>query len=1249
MTRHTIPVTALFLSLASAAEAQSSAAAKVLLDQANYWSAQNRPQDAESALERLLQAEPDNADALALRAQLQAQRGDRAGAKASLTHLQAIRPDDPHIASVEQAIRAGSIDPNGLAEARRLAREGHNAEAVSRYQRLFQGAAPPATLATEYYETLSGTEGGWNAARDGLGRVIANSPHDVRAQLAYAQLLTYREQSRIEGMQRLALLTHTPEVATAAAKAWRQALEWLPIDTASVPIYEAWLAEHPDDGGINGRLKQAQNPPVTPADQAGVKRGAGFTALNAGRIQDAEANFQAVLAQSPQDPDALGGLGLVRLRQGNAGEARTLLSRAIAADPEHKARWEAALQGASVGEDFAAARAMIQRGQLDAAERQLRAIIASGGDVAGAQLMLADVLSRRDDLSGAETQYRAVLAHRPNNADALVSLAQVLNRQGRGGEAEAMMDRAQNAGDTKVVGRIRADGLRQQAAATSDPAAKEALLRAASAAEPGNPWIRLDLARALVASSKRTEARQVMAEATSGPAPGSDALRAGAMFAVEDSRPADAIALVGRLPAAARTPDMRALLAQASVDNEIRDAQGLGAVSPVAAREKLLTLAAQPDPDGSRGVAIARSFMQMNNPAAARQALATAQAATRTPTPAQRLAYAGVLLQAGDEHGAQVLIRALDGTSGLSTEQTAALNRLRAGTAIRESDRLNTEHRQADAYDVLAPALARDPSNPEINLAVGRLFAAADEPRKALAINQAVLARDPRNLDARKAALGSAIQVHDWTRAAALVHEGMADSPDDPRVWLMSAMLNRARGNLKQAYNDLARARDLRRQEIGADEPAASNQAGVRRFDPNSARTAPAMNGSENPFRSSVILASTVTDYGDLPVNSSDPMLQDIDREMGTMRQDLAPKFSLGPSFRTRTGSSGLDRLTETSLPAEVVVRPLGRGVLTASATPVFLSAGDVQADANSQASFGTGAFPGHKTPPSQHAEGVGIAAGYELGWLKTDVGTSPIGFQQQNVLGGVELSPGLSDNVRLRVKGERRAVTDSVLSYAGTKDPSTGTAWGGVTRTRGHAQLEFSVKDANFYVGGGYAVLNGQNVASNREYEFGAGGTYPIWRNATDDLKIGIDTVYFAYDKNLRFFTVGQGGYFSPQSYFAALFPLRYTSKHDELTWSLGASLGYQTYNEKASPVFPTNPGLQNSLVALAGSDPTTITSYPSKSASGPVGGLDGSVEYRVSDSFALGGRASYQHAGDWSETIGRVYARYIFDGGTW
>jgi hypothetical protein len=48
-------------------------------------------------------------------------------------------------------------------------------------------------------------------------------------------------------------------------------------------------------------------------------------------------------------------------------------------------------------------------------------------------------------------------------------------------------------------------------------------------------------------------------------------------------------------------------------------------------------------------------------------------------------------------------------------------------------------------------------------------------------------------------------------------------------------------------------------------------------------------------------------------------------------------------------------------------------------------------------------------------------------------------------------------------------------------------------------------------------------------------------------------------------------------------------------------------------------------------------------------VGGAQGSVQYHLNDVFVLGAQASYQHAGNWRETIGRLYGRYIFGGGTW
>lgn len=1222
---------------------------KVLLDQAEFWRSQHQPDKAIAALNRLLALDPNNVDALALSAQIEAERGNRPAAQAAITKLKAVRADDPRVREIEQTLRIGTMDQTALSEARRLSQEGKAAQAVQRYQQLLHGGPPPDVLAVEYYQTLAGTQGGWEEAKDGLAQFVARHPEDARGNLAYAEVLTYRDATRLDGVRRLAELAAKPATSAEAARAWRQALQWLPANQASVPELEAWLSKHPDDAAIASRLAEAQHPPRSASDEAAIARSNGFAALNAGRLNEAEALFQAALDRNGQDADALGGLGLVRLRQGRVADARELLTRAIAADPEHRARWESALAGSNVGAEYAQARHEIEHGQLEAAERMVRDIIAHGGDTNSAQLMLADIERRRGNLAAAEAHYRAALSKTPNQAEAVAGLADVLRRQGNESEADALLARAESSGNQQMVARLRADELRKRASATADATQKIALLRSAVADDPSNPWIRLDLARALSASGDKAAARQTMAEATNGSRPGVDALRAGAIFAEEDGRPTDAEALIERLPPSARTAEVRGLRARAQLDRDIRAALA----GPGNPRLALLTLAAKPDPDGTRGQAIARALVQAGDKAAVPEALATAQAATPAPTSSQRLAYAGALLGADQTAAAQMMLRSIDSTAGLTPEQVAALDQLRAGLAVRVSDKLNTQGRQADAYDQLAPALSRTPDNPDLNLALARLYQSAREPRKALAINAAVLQRDPGNLDARRAVVNALIELGRFAEADAAARDALQQAPNDPRAWLIAADVARAHGNNRRALHYLETARNLRQQQIAPEraQPSVATYASPP-LDPSVAPV------SSNPFRHDRPIASE--DNGLIlpgspafPGVSSGPtyaapdeMMTEINGRIVSLQDELAPKVQLGAGLRGRSGSAGLDQLVEATAPIEGSFSPNGYGQLRFQATPTYLTAGTLAGGVESQRQFGTAALGGAPAPGAQTASGVGLDAKYTYKWLQADVGTTPLGFLEENVVGGIELSPAITDNLRLRISGERRGVTDSVLSYAGTTDPRTGAAWGGVTRLRGHGQLELTAGEANLYAGGGYTSLQGHDVESNQEIEFGAGGSYRVYKGADDEARAGLDLVYFGYDKNLRFFSLGQGGYFSPQNYFAAIIPVTYKQQVEDLTWSVGGSVGYQAYTENNSPIFPNNPALEAALVAESAGNPTIPTAYSGKHASGVVGGAQADVEYRVDPSFRLGGRFAYQRAGDWNEAQGLVYGRYIFNG---
>ena len=101
-----------------------------------------------------------------------------------------------------------------------------------------------------------------------------------------------------------------------------------------------------------------------------------------------------------------------------------------------------------------------------------------------------------------------------------------------------------------------------------------------------------------------------------------------------------------------------------------------------------------------------------------------------------------------------------------------------------------------------------------------------------------------------------------------------------------------------------------------------------------------------------------------------------------------------------------------------------------------------------------------------------------------------------------------LTDDLRLRIRGERRSVLDSLLSYAGAKDGSNGQTWGGVTQTGGRVQVEAGLGAGSAYAAGGYAVYGGQHVARNAKVEAGAGFSYPVYKAHDSELTTGVDLV---------------------------------------------------------------------------------------------------------------------------------------------
>ena len=439
--------------------------------------------------------------------------------------------------------------------------------------------------------------------------------------------------------------------------------------------------------------------------------------------------------------------------------------------------------------------------------------------------------------------------------------------------------------------------------------------------------------------------------------------------------------------------------------------------------------------------------------------------------------------------------------------------------------------------------------------------------------------------------------------------------------------------------------------------PYARVPAPVRPTQFQTAQIGPAPNfGGSNPFRNPESLTpdepsaqSTVrSSPGNVtPVAPGDPLTADIDRDIRQVSADLAPHLDASVSLRGRSGVTGLGQLFDLEAPIEASFSPGGYGRLRVVVTPTVLGAGHTNAantrlfGTNPLAASAAAVSPGHTST----AGGAGLDVGYAYNIVSADLGSTPLGFRQPNVIGGIEVTPRITNNLLVRVTAERRAVTDSTLSYAGLRDPRSGEAWGGVTRNRGRVQIEGAADTVTYYASAGYAGLYGQNVKDNTEVEAGAGFSLPVYTTPTQEVRTGLNLVYFGYAHNLGNFTFGSGGYFSPQQFFAALIPVSYRQQlTPDLVYTVGASIGVQTFRAKGSPVFPNNPALQAQLAASSATTGVGAQLGGFHSI-GPGGGANGEIDYRVNDNLHVGAKAGFDRSGNFTEGTGLVYARYVFN----
>lgn len=1306
----------------TASDPASSAVYGLLFEQATMWRERNRLDLAAQALRKILESQPDNTEALFQLGSIELQNQHFDQVRATIARLRQVDPSDTRATELERAMAVGQTDEASLTDARRFAAAGAYDRAIAAYRKAFRGGPPPFDLAVEFYETLAGTGAGWDEARLRLKVLADRSYATSRTKFAYARVLTYNEQTRREGIALLAGLASDPAVGQAAFEAMRQGMLWLTVGPPDRPFFESYLTRFPGDTLVRDRLVESQRP--VRLDPVGAAINEAYRLFDQGLYDQAIARFEGVLQADPNNADAIAGIGIVRLRQERFADARDQLSKAIKLAPNRQAEWAQALESANFWLAYREAVALRDRGDIGQAEKIARPLAdhtATPKERGAAQALMGDLLRRQGKQREAEGYYRDSLTRDPANKEAQAGLYQVLAAQGRDTRNEPLLANL----DNSTRNRIQSDGaqdaaqrLRVQAAGLekSSPERAEQLYREAMRMDPSSPWIRYDLAKFLARSGRVAEAQPLIDElVASGRA---ESIYAAAVYYSEQQRTGEAVALLDRIPANQRSARMNALRSSLSSAGEMDQLVASAKAGDATARATLVQRANSPQATAAQQANAALALAKAGDRA---QAIAVVRRLSGrsdlNPETLRLLFYAA--LEAGQDSEANALLTRMSRSTA-----THDVGNLQESMAIRQSERLRTEHDLTAAYDVLVPYISGSSPSVAARLALARVYKDSKFSEEAIQVLDGIMVSSPADADTLQEAVNIAIDLKRYERAEVWLAEALRLQPQNPRLYIVQARLLRARGDNAGARRALEYAQQLNRgmrqsellpapQESAdpaiqrasvtpsdrATPAVASLQPGRRDVDLKrdeaelmadfERRVAavkgavPATDGARSrtemvsldrsPTITPVVLTAqaprtpaplggnplvplrrpgggtTGTTVGTGPVTAvappplpstpgapstspsdNDPLSREIDRELTSLKKDTATVLEAGVGFRGRSGESGFGRLNEFSVPLKARF-PIGNASLSPLVTPVALDAGALATDSATLSRFGSNALLAStnvRAPGSLRAGGVGFGLAFDWGPFGADIGSTPIGFPIANVVGGVSWNQQLGDTMNIKLEASRRPVTDSLLSYAGVTDPVSGGTWGAVTRNGGEAIASYDDTSLGIYAKFAYGNYMGWNVAPNQSYEFTTGAYFRPYKDEKSELKLGINGTYLSYNQNLSFYTVGQGGYFSPQSFYSLTFPIDWTETSGRFKYNAGGTIGVQTIQQDASPYFPNNWYLQNAANNLATTNGTLPPVYPSTSNTGIAFGLRLGFEYAVSDRTAIGAKANFDNS---------------------
>jgi len=814
---------------------------ELLLDNADFWYEHGQENVALQTYQRVLSYDSGNKDALIGAARMALDVGQTELARTYIGQLQTISPKDPAVAALRAIEGRTAQQVADLTQARHLATAGQRKPAIARYKSLFKNGQIPDDLAGEYYfQILQEVEDGSVESEDIVDKMTAIAqahPNDLNYRLALAHCLVLLGDHRPDAIDIYAKLAREPALTARVRPMWREAILWSGIDIRAREQLIDYLSLFPSDPDLDAVQAKMKTDLPSRALMAVLL---GNTEADDGKFAEAEATYKHALALDPNEVQSYVMMAVLLAKTGRMAEAKTYAHHAAQMAPDKRDPILSIVRegnAMNARENPEAMRQILAKyhevirladaGQNAEAEALLRKLMGSNEDP-GSLMMLADLRHRAGDDAAQFTLLQRAVTLAPKNGDALLTLSAVQAQHGQLDAAQSSYDRADAAlrgtddkDKLQTLRQVHGELLRQLALHEPDLAKRLQMLRQAVTNDPDNGWTRLALARSLEDQNKPDEAAtaiapvQHAAEAADAARTisGGEAIQIAFIWADGHNSREQSIRLALLLPEAKRS---RAMLLALTNENLRRQVASL--LVHTDSLRQLRLLAAQPDPEGTRGLIIGKAVLRARGVAAMRMVLADGLNATPAPANVTKLRYAGLLVENHQFGAANALLSGVD-PKGLDTLQLEEFEHNWDFLVAAEVGQWLQNKDIARAEKTLARRRSRITSSTVLKTTAARITIARGNPAAALATLQEMLDRDPTDANIRGAAIDAAIGNSELRRAATLASDGMRLNPDNPFLAVQAGTVAHQLHRDSEALDDLRKARELRIDELSQDLP----------------------------------------------------------------------------------------------------------------------------------------------------------------------------------------------------------------------------------------------------------------------------------------------------------------------------------------------------------------------------------------------------------------------------------------------